>query len=256
VSVSRVLTAGLPGIGSPFPTELGIFITAAIIVAVALVLGSGRGAPDPGHVAPVARYVGAIALLTFFVALFAGFSAVYALTDLVVNHSDRSSEYRRALRSEDLFSSYSEPVNLPVAQTEFNFSAERDNDANYSAAVASGLVALTAAGICVLHLRARRRFDQTAPAVAGVERVARLGVCFVTALTIAIAVTSVGFAIFEIAAPGIAIGGDADVGRAEGISELLAFGALGLAALLAFRGSWRRVGLRAAPETITVPETS
>jgi hypothetical protein len=240
VLTSRILYDSVPGLGNnPFPSELGVFLTASVIVVVALILAAGRGAEDPEHHLPVARYLGAVVVLTFFVALFAGFSTVYSLTDLMVNHTDRSAEWRREQRQSD-FASGTTQVNLPVAETQFDFSAERNNDANYSAAVASGLVALTAAGVCAGHLRARRRIDRDAPAVRSVGRVARLGVCFVTALTAAVAVTSVGFAIFEIAAPGIAIGGNANVGRAEGISEALSFGVLAIAALLVFRSSWRR----------------
>ena len=252
--ISRLITSGVPGLGSPFPTELGIFLSVAILVTVALVLGAGRG-PDPDHVAPLARYFGAVIVVTFFVALFAAFSTAFALTDLVVNHTDRSAELRREQNSGDEFYTDTAGVVLPVADTEFDFSAERNNDANYSAAAASGFVAITAATVWLLHLRWRRRLPNT-PAVTSVERVARLGVCFVTALTAAVAFTSVAFGIFEIIAPGIAIGGDAGVGRAEGISEALSFGLLGIVALLAFRGSWKRVGPRRPrpePEAASAP---
>jgi hypothetical protein len=254
VTISRLITSGIPGLDSPFPSELGIFLSVAILVTVALVLGSGRG-PDPDHVAPLARYFGAIMVLTFFVALFAAFGSAFALTDLVVNHTDRSAELRREQNSEEGFLSEAAPVALPVADTEFDFSAERNNDANYSAAAASGFVAITAAAVWLLHRRWRRRLPET-PVVASVERVARLGVCFVTALTAAVALTSVAFGIFEIIAPGVAIGGDAGVGRAEGISEALSFGLLAIGALVAFGGSWKRVGprrLRPEPDVDPAP---
>ena len=115
--------------------------------------------------------------------------------------------------------------------------------------MASGLVALTAGGVWLFHLRFRRRFDADEPVIRSIERVARLGVCFVSALTIAIALTSVGFGIFEIAAPGIAVGGDSGGGRAEGISEVISFGLLAIGALAAFRASWRRV----RPPTAAAP---
>jgi hypothetical protein len=251
---TSVLTSGLPGLGSPFPTELGIFLSASIIVVVALILGSGRGGSDPEQVAPFARYVAAITVLTFFVALFAAFSSAFALSDLVVDHSERSAQFRRALNSDDFYTEATQ-ISLPVGETEFDFSAERDNDANFSAAVASGLVALTAGGVWVFHLRLRRRLNADTPGVRSIERVARLGVCFVTALTLAIALTSVGFGIFEIAAPGIAIGGDTGVGRAEGVSEVISFGLLAIGALVAFRASWRRVRPRPAEAQIEVAPT-
>jgi hypothetical protein len=189
-----------------------------------------------------------VILLSFFVSLFAAFSSAYALTDLIVNHTDRSAELRREQRHADLYTD-TQSVRLPVANTEFDFSAERNNDANYSAAAASGFVAITAAILWLLHRRWRRRLEAT-PAVVSVDRTTQLGTCFVTALTSAVAITSVAFGLFEIIAPGVAAGGNSAVGRAEGISEAISFGLLAIASVLAFRASWRRVGpLTQHPET-------
>jgi hypothetical protein len=242
----------LPGFGTPFPAELGLFLTISIFVAIALSLAAGRRVEDPEHVGPFARYLAAIILLTFFVALFAAFSAAFALTDIVVNHEKRAQDTRTTVRdSFDAFDTFGDGLDLPVGDANYDFSSERSNDANYSAAVASGLIAITSGAIWLGHRRWRRRLDPDAPVVASVERVARLGVCFVTAITVAIAITNVGFGIFEIAAPGIAIGGTHSVGRAEGISEVLSFGLLAIAALIAFWCSWKRVRphwTRPAPE--------
>jgi hypothetical protein len=233
------------GFGSPFPSELDVFIGTAVVVAIAFVLAAARTEADPDHVRPFARYLGAIILVTLFVTLFAAFSTAFALSDLVVDHRARAHDLESQYESEEFgFSDLGYDVLLPVAPTEYDFSAEPNNDANYSAAVASGLVALTAGAILAFHLRARRRLDPDAVVVARIDRVARLGVCFITGLTIAIALTSLAFGLFEIAAPGIAIGGPTDVARAEGISEALAFGFLALAAWLLFRNSWRRVAPR------------
>jgi hypothetical protein len=252
VFYNDLITSGLPGFNSPFPAELGVFLSVAILVTVALVLGSGRG-PDADHTTVVARYLGAVIVITFFVMLFAAFSSAFALTDLVVNHTDRSAEYRREQNREDI-SIGGPSVALPVADTQYDFSAERNNDANYSAAAASGFVAIGAALIWLLHRRWQRRLPATA-GVDSVDRVARLGICFVTALTIAVAFTSVAFGIFEIIAPGVAIGGKTHVGRAEGVSEAISFGLLGIAALGAFVTSWRRVRPRWAepPEPDAAP---
>jgi hypothetical protein len=252
VSISRLWLSMLPGLGNPFPTELGIFVAAAVVVAVALTLGTGRAMPDPDDVRPIARYVGAVTILTFFVALFAAFNSAFALTDLIVDHSERAAEVRREQRSSiTSITGTTSGLNLPIAETSYDFSSEHNNDANFSAAVASGLVALTAAGACAFHLRKRRRLAFQDPVAVRVERTARLGVCFVTALATAIAITSVAFGIFEIAAPSIAAGGLADVGRAEGISEALSFGMLAVAAAVAFRRSWSRLGLRTATVAVT-----
>jgi hypothetical protein len=74
------------------PSELGVFITIAVFVAVIAVLLAGRWAQDREGVRPVARYLGAITLFTLFVTLFASFAVVHAATDLMVNHDDRYDE--------------------------------------------------------------------------------------------------------------------------------------------------------------------
>ena len=251
------LEYSLPGFGNPFPAELGVFLTISLFVAIALALGAGRRVDDPEHAGPFARYLAAIILLTFFVALFAAFSAAFALTDLMVDHSARAQEARIAERESYLETIYGGQLELPVADTNYDFSREPNNDANYSAAVASGLIAITAGAVWLLHRRWRRRLDPDLPVVASVERVARLGVCFVTAITAAIAVTSAGFGIFEIVAPGVAIGGKTSVARAEGISEAISFALLAAAALVAFWCSWTRVRpqwTRPEPEPTPEPE--
>ena len=81
------------------------------------------------------------------------------------------------------------------------------------------------------------------------DRAFHLGACFVAALVTAVALASFGYAIFQIVAPGIAIGGDTDVARAEGISEGLAFLVLAVVAGLIFLRNWNRGGLDLAEAT-------
>ena len=96
------------------------------------------------------------------------------------------------------------------------------------------------------HARWRRRLASAATspadAVARVDRAYHYGVCFVSAITAAVGAASAGFGIFELLAPGVAVGGNAKVVRGEGIAELAAFGALALVSILVFRSSWRRAG--------------
>jgi uncharacterized protein DUF5671 len=240
---------GFGGSGNTFPTDLEVFITAAVLVAIAAVLVAGRRANDPSGLRPAARYLSAICVLTLFVSLYAAFGTVQALTDLVVDHTARLKETKaEANASANDFSDFSGGVFLPVGTVIFDFSAEPNNDSNYAAAMASGLVALTTGGIFFFHARWRRRLAGSAmepgDAVERVDRAYHYGVCFVAAITAAVGAASAAFGIFEFVAPGVAIGGNAKVVRAEGIAELAAFGTLALVSALVFRSSWRRAGRR------------
>jgi uncharacterized protein DUF5671 len=232
-----------------FPTDLEIFVTAAILVAIGAVLVAGRRAEDPRSLRPAARYLSAICLLTLFVSLFAAFGTMQALTDLVVNHTARLQQTKADVKAEntDNFSGLSTGVFLPVGNAIFDFSAEPNNDSNYAAAMASGLVAITAGGVFFLHARWRKRLaraEDVPGAVMRVDRAYNYGVCFVAAITVAVGVTSAGFGLFEVIAPGVAIGGNTSVAKATGLAELAAFGALAIVAALVFVVSWRRGGRR------------
>ena len=134
---------------------------------------------------------------------------------------------------------------LTMTADDIDFSADRTNDSNYSAAVASGLIAITAGLIFGFHARWRRRLMEGPHRDAGVvvraDRIYHYGRCFVAALIAAVAVTGVGYGIFEIAAPDIAAGGGADVVQAKGISEVLSYAVLAVGALMIFVRSWNAV---------------
>lgn len=236
-----VLSGGFGGI---FPSEVTFFISTALLVAIIAILFAGRSDDDRTGVRPVARYLAAIGIFTLFVTLFATFGAVQSLTDLVVDHEARFDEYS-AIYSSDAVVYEGGEVFLPVGYTLYDFSSDPTNDSNYSAAVASGLIALTTGAVFALHARFRRRLMEgehaRSESAIRVDRTYHAGRCFVAALVVAVALTSVGFGLFEILAPGIAVGGDADVVRAEGISEMLSFGVLTVASLLIFIRSWRQV---------------
>jgi hypothetical protein len=174
-----------------------------------------------------------------------------ALTDLVVDHTARVKQTRSEANSEfdsSNLSDFTGGVFLPVGNTIFDFSAEPNNDSNYAAAMASGLVAITTGGVFLLHGRWRKRLaradDVPGGAVTRVDRAYNYGVCFVAAITVAIGLTSAAFGIFEVVAPGVAVGGNGRVARGEGLAELAAFGGLALVALGIFVVSWRRGGRR------------
>ncbi len=233
------------GGGFRFPNELHTLLWIVLAVAISTTLVAGRSEPDPTNVRTLGRYLAAMSLLTLFVSIFAIFGAVHALTDMMVDHSDRARQTRADDQGSFALLGYSSGVDLPVPSPIFDFSGERNLDANVSAAVASALVASTTGGLFVFHRRWRRRVMRgdrlrNGP-LARVDRAYHYGACFVSGLILAFAYTGAGFAVFQIAAPSTAIGGDADVGRMEGVSELIAFVVLIGLAFAVFRGCWRHL---------------
>lgn len=233
------------GGGSIFPAELVVFISAAVIVGVIAVLVAGRLDEDQARARPIARYLGAIGLFTLFVTLFSAFGAVHAMTDLVVDHQARFDEYE-AYATDEFLPIEGESTFIPgVGYNLYDFSSETTNDGNYAVALASGLIALTSGAVFMVHARWRRRLMEGksggSEVALRVDRAYHLGRCFVAALVAASGLVAVGYGLFEIIAPGVAVGGNADVTRAEGISEMLAFSVLTVASSLIFIRSWRQV---------------
>lgn len=222
-----------------------------LLVAVLSVLFAARWEPDQHEIRPQVRYVNAVALLTLFVALYAAFGTIGSLTDPMANHSkraDASIEAQQNLAESSFFNpeDLGFGTGLPVLFPVYDFSFDSGNDSNYSFAVGSGLAALMTGAICLFHVRWRRRIYAATggePVVSRVHRTYHVGVCAVAALTVAVALTSFGYAVFELLAPGIAGGSGfpSEVVRAEAISELLTFGFLAVGSGLLFRGSWRAV---------------
>jgi hypothetical protein len=227
------------GGGGGFPADLGIFVSGALVLAVIVILLSGGG-DDRARVRPAARYMAAIGIFTLFVTLFAAFGAVHALTDLIVDHQSRFDSYNSY--SDEEVSFESEGTFFPLGYNIYDFSSESENNGNYAVAVASGLVAMTTGAIFLFHARARRRLmdkrGARAESAIRVDRAYHAARCGIAALVAGVAVTAVGFGIFEIIAPGIALGPGAKVTRAEGISEALSFGVLAASAGLIFLRSW------------------
>jgi hypothetical protein len=226
-------------IGS-LPDELGLFVPAALLVGIIAVLIAGRRDAAGGEDRVGARYVCAISLLTLFVALYAAFGAVSALIDLVVDHQDRAAALEKLSKQEygpvPSYGAGGAVTSLGFDVQSYQYS--KNNDANYDAAVATGLAALTAAAVFVYHRRRRmamvgaRGFAGSSGAV--VNRTYLQGVKFVAALTVALAAAAALYGIWKICAPGIAGALDADVGRAEGVSSFLSSGLLAVAAALIF----------------------
>jgi len=227
---------------SSLPDELGMFIPIALVVGVIAILVVGRRDAGSSADRVGARYMGAVSLLTLFVALFAAYAAAQALTDLVVDHRDRVEANEKQFESE-----YPISANGAVFDNTFTFDFRSfqfspNNDANYNAAVASGLAALTTGAVFVYHRRRRlnmvgARGFAGSPAAA-VNGTYLQSVKFVAALTVALGAAAALYGIWQIVAPGIAGAADADVGRAEGISAFLSSGLLtALAGLIFLRAS-------------------
>lgn len=217
------------------PDELGTFLLAALVTAAIIILLVGRGDNDADGRQSQLRYYGLVCIVTLFVTLFATFSAVRALTDLVVDHQERVEQLENATTDTSLYGYGSEFLNtVPPSYT-----YQQNNDGNYAAAVESGLVALTAGAVFLFHYRRRRALTDGADRGGRVERAYLLGVCFIAVLLAAYASARAAYGIFEIAAPGIATG-RGEVGRAEGISHLLSYGLLAGAAFAIFRSGCAR----------------
>lgn len=227
------------------PDELGLFVPAALVVGIiAVLLGGRQGAGSDDRVGM--RYVGALSLVTLFVALFAAFVAVQALTDLAVDHKARAEINEKAGQKGDYPPVYpgfgpGGPVTTLSLDPSQTYVFSRNNDANYNTAVASGLAALTAGAVFVYHRRRRMKIvgahGFAASGAAVVNGTYLQSVKAVAALTVALGAAAAFYGIWQILAPGIAGGVgtvDSGIGQAEGVSTLLSSGALAVAAVLIF----------------------
>ena len=131
------------------PGELAFIFGVPLVVAVILVLVAGRGDDDSAHTRTQARYLGAICLVSLFVALFAAFGTVRGLTDLIVDKAG-SRVVRRA--AADILDSLPGLGRLPGSG-----SVLTSDDADYRLAVGSALFAAAAAGVFFFHDRRARR---------------------------------------------------------------------------------------------------
>jgi len=152
----------------------GIFALAgiALVVSIILVLVAGRQDDDRAGTRTQGRYLGTITLPSLFIALFAFFGVVRALTDLIVDKPDEQIELSFVPEGgpgsgipkelQDIF----EQLPIPGLGDEMTRGAgraagrgggARTDDGDYRAAMRSGLLGLAAAGIFVFHLRRARK---------------------------------------------------------------------------------------------------
>jgi hypothetical protein len=167
----------------------------------------------------------------------------------MVNHRDRARAVNQTYFPEDpaFAGGFLEPGGgYPILFPLWDFSFDRNNNFNYDIAVASGLASMTSGGLCFVLRRRRRELEDAAPSdpvVMRTMRTHRCAVAAVSALTVTVSVATMGYAVWEMAAPGIAGAGfPSEVVRLEGVSEFLSFGVLGTASGLLLRGALRDLG--------------
>ncbi len=238
------------------PSELGVLLTAVLVAAAIAILLVGRREDDATEGRLALRYLGVICIITLFVTLFATFNAVRALTDLVVDHAERAQQHAVHFdvnNPDTIFDSVRSTFDDALRP---GYVTATDNNANYTAAVQSALVALTAGAVFAFHYRWRRQLADAAADRSPARRVERTylyGVCLVGALIAAYAAARSLFGVYQIIFPGTAAAGSSDVTRAEGISSLLSYGLLAAGAGAIFWSGWTRVAPAAAPATKRSP---
>lgn len=217
------------------PGELAFIFGVPLIVVVILVLVAGRGDDDGAHTRTQARYLGAICLVSLFVALFAAFGTVRGLTDLIV---DKAGSQSSGGLPRGILDSLPGLGHLPGSGSVLS-----SDDADYRLAVGSALFAAAAAGVFFFHDRRARRLvppGQIEQSATGrVARAAVYGACFVAALVVLVALAKAGYGLFRVVAPDVTGRGPDHAQRQLGISELISYSLLAAGGALVFHRAWR-----------------
>jgi hypothetical protein len=224
------------------PSELLFVFGVPLLVAVILVLVAGRTDADLAQTRTQARYLAAICLVSLFIALFAAFGTVRALTDLIVDKEGSSQAANVPEQLEDIFDS------LPDGQQIFDLpdgggDGLANDDADYRLAVQAFLLFLAAGIVFAFHDQRAHRLVPGASiddsATGKVARAYLYGVAFIAALVVLVALAKAGYGLFRVVAPSVTGGGSDDVERQRGISELLAYAFLAGGGALIFFRAWR-----------------
>ncbi len=210
---------------------LAIFLIPLLVVVI-LILVAGRKDDDPDGTRTQARYLGAITVVALFVALFAFFGTIHALTDLIVDKHPGGGGLPKQLK--DIIDQ------LPGLGS--GGGAGRSDNADYQAAVRSGLLGIAASVVFVFHLRRARalagpeRFPGNAPG--RVARAALYGACFVAAIIVIVAATKGIYGFFKVVGPSTFGSGNDDVVRQRGISDIISYAFLALGGAFIFLRAW------------------
>jgi hypothetical protein len=197
---------GSTGLFDGLPGDLALIFIVPVVVAAILILAAGRKEDDANRTQM--RYVGTIGIVTLFIALFAFYRIVSALSSFII------------ARNSDL-------------------------DNTYTKSATDGALLLIAAGaVFVYH---KRRAKALSPAggfaktgTGAAARATLYGVCFVAALIALFSAVRGVQGLLELIAPTIFghVDGARIVVRTSGISEFVTFGALATASVLIFLRSW------------------
>lgn len=212
---------------------LAIFLIPLVVVVI-LVLVAGRKDDDPDGTRTQARYLGAITIVALFVALFAFFGTIHALTDLIVDKSPGGGSLPRQLQ--DILDQ------LPGLGNSGGGGVGRSDNANYQAAARTALLGIAASVVLVYHLRRARAlanpesFPTNAPG--RVARAALYGACFISALIVIVAATKGFYGLFKVIGPSTFGSGNDDIVRQRGISEIISFAFLGIGGAFIFLRAW------------------
>lgn len=213
---------------------LAIFLIPLLVVVI-LILVAGRKDDDPSGTRTQARYLGAISVVVLFIALFAFFGTIQALTDLIVDKAPGGgSGVPKELR--DIFDQ------IPGLGGNSDSGVGLSDDADYQIAARTALLGIAASIVYVFHIRRARKlagpdtFPSDAPG--RVARAALYGACFVAAIIVIVATTKGFYGLFKVIGPSTFGSGDDDIVRQRGISEVISFAFLGIGAAFVFLRSW------------------
>ena len=227
------------------PGEFAGIFGIPLLVAVILILVAGRRDDDPGATRVQARYLGAIGIVSLFIALFAFFGVARGLADLIIDkdgaHSGIPKEFQEMIESMPGLEGIPIP-GLGGGGRGGDAAVGISADADYRLAMQSGLVGLAAAAVFVFHIRrARSLVPRDGFARGATGRVARAGLygaCFVAALVVLVASAKGAYGLFRVIAPGITGSGDHDVERQRGIAEILSYLFLTVGGAMVFFRAW------------------
>jgi hypothetical protein len=222
-----------------------LLVLVPLVVVVILILVAGRKDDDTEGTRTQARYVGAIAVVALFVALFAFFGTIHALTDLIVDkgtaHASAGGLPPGLKNILDQIPGAKNLLPKGVGGGGGGGGAASD-DADWRRAAQTLLLGLAAAAVYVFHLRRARKLAPTDGFPQGgtgrVARAALYGACFIAAVVVILAATKGLYGVFKVVDPSTFGVGNDDTIRQRGISEIISFGFLGITSAFIFLRSW------------------
>jgi hypothetical protein len=200
-----------------------------VLVLVGAVIAGGRNEADPDGERPLALYLAAMAFVTIFLSLGA-FSAIVASgVDAGLGDDTPSNSFT--------FDDEGNEIVEPLAPGNGD---QRDNE-RIRTIVVAGLVLATAGGLFLWHDRRLNDFRNSGRTPGWrTAQVAGYVICFLALLTALGAVVTLGYAIFQAAAPGIAEVAE----RKDALQPGIVSAVVALAAAGIFAYHWSRLDRR------------